>query len=82
MGGRLDAARAAEAIDDLMAWDIERLRHRDLAHRAWQYRHNASAYDAMYLAAADACGATVLTADGPLSRLPLAGVVIHNVTSR
>lgn len=80
LGGRLDADRAQEAIDDLLAWEIERLRHRDLVRRAWQYRHNATAYDALYLAAADACGATVLTADGPLSRAALAGVVIHNVT--
>jgi predicted nucleic acid-binding protein len=81
LGSRLDEDRAREAVDDLREWDIDRLSHRGLVERAWYYRHNATAYDALYLAAADATGAAVLTADGPLSRIPLAGVVVHNVTA-
>jgi predicted nucleic acid-binding protein len=81
LGSRLDEDRAREAVDDLRNWDIERLSHPGLVVRAWHYRHNATAYDALYLAAADETGAAVLTADGPLSRIPLAGVVIHNVTA-
>ena len=81
LGGRLDESRAREAIDDLRDWDVDRIRHRELVVRAWGYRHDASAYDALYLAAADLRGATMLTADGPLSRSPLAGVVVHNVSA-
>jgi predicted nucleic acid-binding protein len=81
LGGHLDEGRAGEAIDDLREWELDRIRHRDLVARAWSYRHNATPSDALYLAAADVCGATVLTVDGPLSRIPLAGVIVHNVTS-
>lgn len=81
LGGRLDEGRALEAVEDLRDWDIDRLPHVDLLERAWGYRHDATPYDALYLAVADAFAATVLTADGPLSRSPVAGVVVQNVTA-
>lgn len=82
LGQRLDPQRAAEAVDDLCAWPLERIRHRELAAVAWGLRHNATAYDAMYLAAARVHDATILTADGPLSRLPIAGFTIQNLAQR
>jgi predicted nucleic acid-binding protein len=39
----------------------------------------APAYDAFYVATAALDGAPLLTADGPLSRAPRVGVIIHNV---
>lgn len=77
--GRLDEERAQEAVQDLGDWPVERLSHRELLAHAWSFRHNVTAYDALYLAVARACGATVLTADGPLSRAPALGVIIQNV---
>jgi predicted nucleic acid-binding protein len=79
---RLKQSRALEAIDDLRHWHVERISHRLLLGRAWSLRHNLSAYDALYVAAAHRHGATVLTADGPLSRAPAMGVPIQNVRLR
>ena len=82
LGGRLGEERAAEAVEDLAAWDLDRIRHRDLAQAAWSHRHNATAYDSFYLAAAGRMGAAILTVDGPLARIPIAGVVIQNLSIR
>lgn len=79
LGGRLDATRAGQAIDDLRDWDVERIGHRRLLDEAWRLRHDATAYDALYLAAARLHAATILTADGPLSRIPIAGFTIQNL---
>src|SRR5688500_6827726 len=49
---RVSPARAEEAVSDLRDWDIVRLSHRPLLASAWAFRQNASAYDAMYAAAA------------------------------
>jgi predicted nucleic acid-binding protein len=80
LGGRLDARRATEAIEDLVEWDLERVRHRELAVIAWSLRNNATAYDALYLAASRVHSATILTADGPLARIPIAGFTIENLS--
>jgi predicted nucleic acid-binding protein len=82
VAGRLKDKRAKEAVADLLAWDLVRIRHRELVPEAWALRHNATAYDAMYLAAARLHGATILTADGPLSRIPVAGFVIQNLATQ
>ena len=77
--GRVSARRAGEAIGDLRDWTIERLSHRPLLERAWALRGHVSAYDALYVAAAQARDGALLTADGPLARVPALGVVVHNV---
>jgi predicted nucleic acid-binding protein len=38
--------------------------------RAWQLRENVTAYDAMYVALAEALDATVVTCDLPLAKAP------------
>jgi predicted nucleic acid-binding protein len=81
--GRLRPDRAVQALDDLVAWDIERLSHRALVRDAWALRQNVSAYDAFYLAAARRQSASVITSDGPLARIPVAtGVVVHDVQAK
>lgn len=75
----LTVERAQMAITDLVQWDLRRLAHRYLVHEAWDFRHNASAYDALYLAAARLHDAPLLTADGPLARAPSAGIVVESV---
>jgi len=77
--GRLKERRADEAITDLRDWTVERLRHAPLLREAWSLRGHVSAYDALYVAAARARGAALVTADGPLARAPGLGVVVHNV---
>lgn len=68
--GEVSADRAAEAIDDLIDLDIHRHAHLDLLTRAWKLRENVTAYDAMYVALAEALDATVVTCDLPLSKSP------------
>lgn len=62
--------RAAEAIADLVQVDLHRHAHLDLLTRAWKLRDNITAYDAVYVALAEALGATVVTCDGPLGHAP------------
>lgn len=65
--GGLSADRAHEArrdFDDLM---IVRYPHGPLADRAWELRDNLSAYDAMFVALAEALGATLVTCDRRLA---------------
>lgn len=76
---RLKPGRASEAVDDLRDWDVERIRHRELVADAWLLRSRVSAYDAFYVAAARLRHATLVTADGPLSRAPALGITIQNI---
>lgn len=68
--GALETSEAGQAIDDLRALDLQRHAHEPLLERAWELRKNLTAYDAVYVALADALGAIVLTCDRPLSRAP------------
>jgi predicted nucleic acid-binding protein len=68
--GDVHTDRAQEAIEDLTAFDIRRHPHIDLLSRAWALRANLTAYDAMYVALAEAIGAPVVTCDGPLGATP------------
>lgn len=79
LSGRLAEGRALAALDDLAVWPVDRLPNRDLARLAWRHLHNVSAYDALYVAAARAHDATLLTADGRLSRAPGLGIVVQHV---
>ena len=78
-GGRLAARRAADAIEDLATWDLERVTHRELLKEAWRLRGRVTAYDALYVATARLRNAVLVTADGPLARAPGLGIVVHNV---
>jgi predicted nucleic acid-binding protein len=68
--GEVRPERAEEAIEDLGALRLVRHGHLDLTTRAWELRQNVTMYDAMYLALAEALGATVITCDGPLGATP------------
>ena len=65
--GRLDRTAASQAIEDLEAWPGERFSHRLLLDRAWQLRDAVRAWDAMYVALAEALNATLLTSDQRLA---------------
>lgn len=76
---KLQEDRARIALKDLFAWPIERIPHISLLLEAWRYRHQISAYDAMYVATAHLHHIPLLTADGPLSRTPGVTIVIQNI---
>lgn len=60
--------RAEEALADFNSLGIERHGHQDLIPRLWQLRDALSAYDASYIALAEALDAPLLTCDGKLAR--------------
>ncbi|HWW67094.1 MAG TPA: type II toxin-antitoxin system VapC family toxin [Solirubrobacterales bacterium] len=66
--GRLDERRSAQALADLAALPLRRVPHLPLVPRVWELRDNLSAYDATYVALAEALDVLLLTADGPLER--------------
>ena len=68
--GEVSADRAVEAMDDLVNLDLHRHAHVDLLPRAWKLRANITAYDAMYVALAEALDAAVVTCDAPLAKAP------------
>ncbi len=68
--GALDAARAALALADFAALGLRRHAHDVLVPRIWELRHNATAYDAAYLALAEATGAPLVTTDAKLATVP------------
>lgn len=75
--GEVSSGRANEAIVDLADLDLHRHPHVDLLGRAWKLRDNVSAYDAMYVALAEALEATVVTCDRPLAKAPGRGTRIE-----
>jgi predicted nucleic acid-binding protein len=69
--GEATASRGEEAIADLLDLPIERYPHDILLPRVWQLRENFSAYDAAYVALAEAVDhepVPLLTADARLAR--------------
>lgn len=60
--------RFAEAITDLQQFDFERVPTLRLVRRAYELRANVSAYDATYVALAEALGCELLTADQRLAK--------------
>lgn len=68
--GDITAARGEEALRDLADLPIERYTHEPLIGRVWQLRHNATAYDAAYIALAEGLGAVLVTLDSALARIP------------
>lgn len=76
---KIEEHRARLALEDLADWPVDRIPHAVLLREAWKHRHNVSAYDAFYVAAAKLYDAPLLTADGPLSRAPGLGIVVQTI---
>ena len=62
--------RAQNAIDDLPFSPVIRAPHVRLVARVWELRDNLSAYDASYVALAEAMNCPLLTADRKLASAP------------
>lgn len=62
----LTLGRSQEALDDYFALDLRRYPIPPLAQRIWALRETVSAFDAAYLALAEALDAPVITADSRL----------------
>lgn len=68
--GRLSPEAADRGFRALRALRLTRYPHRLLALRVWDLRTNLSAYDAAYVALAEALDAPLLTFDRALARVP------------
>jgi predicted nucleic acid-binding protein len=70
LNGELTASRGREALQDLADLPIATHSHEPLLDRVWELRHNATAYDAVYLALAEALPGVLLTCDRRLASTP------------
>jgi predicted nucleic acid-binding protein len=68
--GDIAATDAERAIETWTGLGIHRVRIVGLLDRIWELRDNLSAYDATYVAVAEALDAPLLTADARLARAP------------
>ena len=66
--GELTEDRAADVQSDFADLAIVRYAHHPLADRMWELRQDLSAYDAAFVALAEALGASLVTCDGRLAR--------------
>jgi predicted nucleic acid-binding protein len=65
--GQLDSVRGMEALDDLSDLSLTRYPHHLFLPRIWQLCHNLTAYDAAYVALAEAIEAPLVTRDAALA---------------
>lgn len=75
--GEITAGRGGAALADLADFPMHRHEHVPLLGRVWQLRSNITAYDATYLALAEALGATLITRDRALANVPGARAVVE-----
>ena len=67
LAGQIDPERGRTVLADLMAFPMLRHSHDVLLPRVWELRDNLGAYDAVYLALAEALDAPLLTRDQRLA---------------
>ena len=65
---RIDPHRAGQFLAALAALPAERYSHVPLIDRIWELRHNFTAYDATYIALAEATGSILYTCDEKLRK--------------
>lgn len=68
--GQLTAEQAAAAISDLLDFPITVFPTAPLLRRVWELRPNLTAYDACYVALAEAVDSVLITADRRLANAP------------
>jgi len=79
LAGEVEADRCRAALDDLAGLALTRYPHDFLMPRVWDLRGNLSAYDAVYVALAEALEAPLLTRDQRLANAPGHGARVEVV---
>jgi predicted nucleic acid-binding protein len=64
----LGVPKARQALEELADFDVARYSHTGFLDRIWELRRHVTAYDALYLALAEALDATLVTTDARLAR--------------
>ncbi len=70
LGGLISEGRSRHALEALSDMKVTRYPHGPLVARIWDFRGNLTAYDAAYVALAEALDAPLVTTDGRLARAP------------
>ena len=65
--GVITASRGHEALEDLLELPLTRYPHDALLFRVWELRDNLTAYDAAYVALAEALDAPLVTCDAKIA---------------
>lgn len=68
LAGEIDGERSEQALRDLADLPLNRYPHDVFVFRIWALRQNLTAYDAAYIALAEALDAPLITRDAALSR--------------
>ena len=66
----LTGQRAAQAFGDFLDFPLIRYPHDPLLSRIWELRNNFTAYDAAYIALAEALSVPLVTCDAKLTTAP------------
>lgn len=69
-GGSLEREPAQQALTKLERMPLQRTPHHPLLDRIWELRENLTAYDAAYIALAEAINALFITADTKIPKAP------------
>jgi predicted nucleic acid-binding protein len=75
-GQRIDSHRSEQLLTALATLPAERYAHTPLLGRIWELRYNFSAYDAAYIALAEATNSVLYTSDTKLCKGHKAEVVL------
>lgn len=75
--GIATADRCRTALEDLADLPLVRHRHDVFLAKVWDLRHNLTAYDAVYVALAEALGAPLVTCDAKMAAAPGHGVRVE-----
>lgn len=70
LAGTFTVPRAGLTLDDLADLPLQRAPHLPFLARCWELRANLTAYDAAYVALAEALDVSLLTADARLAHAP------------
>jgi predicted nucleic acid-binding protein len=77
LAGHLSEDRAADARGDFADLTVVRYGHAPLADRSWELRNNLTAYDATFVALAEALNVPLVTCDARLTGAPGSSAVIE-----
>jgi predicted nucleic acid-binding protein len=70
MSDQISNDRAEDARSDFASLALVRYSHQPLSDRVWELRHNVTAYDATFIALAEALAAPLITCDARLASAP------------